>query len=91
MLMFNRLEKKKKTSEKPRRRGGNHPFPRVRPRVYTQLVKSIFKSLINNKLKLSSGASGGGGGESAPFTPTPPPYGPAGSIADDIIRVFSNM
>ena len=90
--MFNRLEKKKKkNSEKPRRRGGNHPFPPVRPRVYTQLVKSIFNSLINNKLKLSSEPSGGGGGESAPFTPTPPPYGPAGSIADDIIRVFSYM
>ena len=46
---------------------------------------------MNSKLKLRSGATGGGGGESAPFTPTPPPYGPAGSIADDIIRVFSNM
>ena len=66
------------------------PAP-VRPRVYTQLVKSIFKSLINSKLKLSSGASGGRGGERAPFTPTPPPYGPAGSITDDIIRVFSSM
>ena len=39
---------------------------------------------------LSSVASGGGGGVSAPLTPTHPPYGPAGSIADDIIRVFSN-
>ena len=89
--MFNRLEK---TSEKTEEGGGGQlplPPPPVRPRVYTQLVKSIFKSSVNSKLKLSSGASGGGGGESAPFTPTPPPYGPAGSIADDIIRVFSNM
>ena len=46
---------------------------------------------MNSKFKLSSGASGGGVGESAPFTQTPPPYGPAGSVADDIIRVFSNI
>ena len=74
MLMFNLLGK---TSEKPRSRGGNHPSaPPVRPRVYTQLVKKIFKSLINNKLKLNSGDSaGGGGGENAPFTPTPLPTG----------------
>ena len=85
--MFNRLEK---TSQKNLGGGAALPLP-VRQRVYTQLVKSIFKSLINSKLKLRSGASGGGGGESAPFTPTPRPYGPAGSIADDIIRIFSNM
>ena len=89
--MFNRLEKNLRKNL-----GGGAattpalPPPPVRPRVYTQFVKSIFKSLINSKLKLSSGASDGGGGESVPFTPTPPPYGPAGSVADDI-RVFSNM
>ena len=83
MLMFNRLEK---TSQKNLGGGAALPLP-VRQRVYTQLVKS----LINSKLKLRSGASGGGGGESAPFTPTPPPYEPAGSIADNIICVFSNM
>ena len=80
--------------KKPARRGGNYPCPPpplpVRPRVYTQLVKLIFKSLINSKLKLSSGDSGGGGGESAPFTPSPPRYGPAGSVADDIIRVYTS-
>ena len=87
--MFNRLEK---TLQKNLGGGAATTPPPPPPPQYRELIhKSIFKSLINSKLKLSSGASGGGGGESAHFTPTPPPYEPAGSVEDDIIRVFSNM